>query len=127
MAGMTKTKEREQVFAMSDTYYDTKVVIATKKANKITSYDQLKGKTVGVKNGTAAQRFLQKNKDKYGYTIKTFDTSDLMNNSLSTGAVAVSYTHLDVYKRQGVRWLSFTPSVHVTGVVFDAIGVAHLS
>jgi len=87
MAGMTKTKEREQVFAMSDTYYDTKVVIATKKANKITSYDQLKGKTVGVKNGTAAQRFLQKNKDKYGYTIKTFDTSDLMNNSLSTGAV----------------------------------------
>ena len=87
MAGMTKTKEREQVFTMSDTYYDTKVVIATKKANKITSYDQLKGKTVGVKNGTAAQRFLQKNKDKYGYTIKTFDTSDLMNNSLSTGAV----------------------------------------
>ena len=87
MAGMTKTKEREQVFAMSDTYYDTKIVIATKKANKITSYDQLKGKTVGVKNGTAAQRFLQKNKDKYGYTIKTFDTSDLMNNSLSTGAV----------------------------------------
>lgn len=87
MAGMTKTKEREQVFAMSDTYYDTKVVIATKKANKITSYDQLKGKTVGVKNGTAAQRFLQKNKDKYGYTIKTFDTSDLMNNSLSTGSV----------------------------------------
>ena len=87
MAGMTKTKEREQVFTMSDTYYDTKVVIATKKANKITSYDQLKGKTVGVKNGTAAQRFLQKNKDKYGYTIKTFDTSDLMNNSLTTGAV----------------------------------------
>ena len=87
MAGMTKTKEREQVFAMSDTYYDTKVVIATKKANKFTSYDQLKGKTVGVKNGTAAQRFLQKNKDQYGYTIKTFDTSDLMNNSLSTGAV----------------------------------------
>lgn len=87
MAGMTKTKEREQVFTMSDTYYDTKVVIATKKANKITSYDQLKGKTVGVKNGTAAQRFLQKNKGKYGYTIKTFDTSDLMNNSLSTGAV----------------------------------------
>ena len=87
MAGMTKTKEREQVFAMSDTYYYTKVVIATKKANKITSYDQLKGKTVGVKNGTAAQRFLQKNKDQYGYTIKTFDTSDLMNNSLSTSAV----------------------------------------
>ena len=52
MAGMTKTKEREQVFAMSDTYYDTKVVIATKKANKITSYDQLKGKTVQLLNAS---------------------------------------------------------------------------
>ena len=87
MAGMTKTTEREKVFTMSDTYYDTKVVIATKKADKITKYSQLKGKTVGVKNGTAAQRFLDKNKDKYGYKIKTFDTGDLMYNSLSTGAV----------------------------------------
>lgn len=87
MAGMTKTTEREKVFTMSDTYYDTKVVIATTKANKITKYSQLKGKTVGVKNGTAAQRFLDKNKDKYGYSITTFDTGDLMYNSLSTGAV----------------------------------------
>ena len=87
MAGMTKTKEREKVFTMSDTYYDTKVVIATTKSNKITKYEELSGKTVGVKNGTAAQRFLESIKDKYGFTIKTFDTGDLMNNSLSTGAV----------------------------------------
>ena len=87
MAGMTKTTEREKVFTMSDTYYDKKVVIATTKADKITKYSQLKGKTVGVKNGTAAQRFLDKNKDKYGYKIKTFDTGDLMYNSLSAGAV----------------------------------------
>lgn len=87
MAGMTKTKEREKVFTMSDTYYDTKVVIATTKANKITQYDQLKGKTVGVKNGTAAQRFLDSIKDQYGFTIKTFDTGDLMYNSLAAGAV----------------------------------------
>lgn len=87
MAGMTKTKERENVFTMSDTYYDTKVIIATTKSNKITKYEELRGKTVGVKNGTAAQRFLESIKDKYGFTIKTFDTGDLMNNSLSTGAV----------------------------------------
>lgn len=87
MAGMTKTKERENVFTMSDTYYDTKVVIATTKSNKITKYEELSGKTVGVKNGTAAQRFLESIKNKYGFTIKTFDTGDLMNNSLSAGAV----------------------------------------
>ena len=87
MAGMTATEERKKVFTMSDTYYDTKVVIATLKGKGITDYSQLKGKTVGVKNGTAAQRFLDNNKDKYGYEIKTFDTGDLMNNSLQAGAV----------------------------------------
>lgn len=87
MAGMTKTSEREKVFTMSDAYYDTKVVIATTKANTISKYEQLKGKKVGVKTGTAAQRFLEKNKDKYGYTLKTFDTGDLMYNSLSAGDV----------------------------------------
>ena len=87
MAGMTKTSEREKVFTMSDTYYDTKVVIATTKANTISKYEELKGKKVGVKTGTAAQRFLEKNKDKYGFTLKTFDTGDLMYNSLSAGDV----------------------------------------
>ena len=62
-------------------------VQAGTKSDKIKKYSQLKGKTVGVKNGTAAQRFLDKNKDKYGYKIKTFDTGDLMYNSLSAGAV----------------------------------------
>ena len=57
MAGMTKTAEREKVFTMSDTYYDTKVVIATTKAQKISQYDQLKGKTVGVKKRNCRSTF----------------------------------------------------------------------
>lgn len=87
MAGMTKTKDREKVFTMSDTYYDTKVVIATTKTHAIRSYSQLKEKTVGVKNGTAAQRFLEKIKNKYKFTIKTFDTTDLTYNSLNSGSI----------------------------------------
>lgn len=87
MAGMTVTEARKKVFTFSDTYYDTAVVIYTRGDKKISDYNQLKGKTVGVKNGTAAQSFLQDNQEKYGYTLKTFDTSDLMNNSLDSGAV----------------------------------------
>ncbi|HFI0030422.1 TPA: ABC transporter substrate-binding protein/permease [Streptococcus suis] len=87
MAGTTITEARKKVFTFSDPYFDTKIVIATTKANTISSYEDLKGKTVGVKNGTAAQNFLEENKDKYGYNIKTFDTGDLMYNSLSAGAV----------------------------------------
>lgn len=87
MAGTTITEARKKVFTFSDPYFDTKIVIATTKKNTVSDYSQLKGKTVGVKNGTAAQSFLDEHKDEYGYNIKTFDTGDTMYNSLSTGAV----------------------------------------
>lgn len=87
MAGTTITEARKKVFTFSDPYFDTKIVIATTKKNPVSEYEQLKGKTVGVKNGTAAQNFLDQHKSKYGYTIKTFDTGDTMYNSLATGAV----------------------------------------
>ncbi|MFM0772506.1 ABC transporter substrate-binding protein/permease [Streptococcus suis] len=87
MAGTTITEARKKVFTFSDPYFDTKIVVATTKSNTISSYEDLKGKTVGVKNGTAAQAFLEESKGKYGFSIKTFDTGDLMYNSLSTGAV----------------------------------------
>ncbi|MGV3050364.1 ABC transporter substrate-binding protein/permease [Streptococcus hyovaginalis] len=87
MAGTTVTEARQKVFTFSDTYYDTAVVLYTKKGHDISKYSQLKGKTVGVKNGTAAQAFLDENKTKYGYSVKTFDTGDLMNNSLDSGSI----------------------------------------
>lgn len=87
MAGTTITEARKKVFTFSDPYFDTKIVIATSKDKPIQSYSELKGKVVGVKNGTAAQTFLDEHKDKYSYTVKTFDTGDLMYNSLAAGAV----------------------------------------
>ena len=87
MAGTTITDARKKVFTFSDPYYDTAVVVYTRGNAKISSYKQLKGKTIGVKNGTASQSFLKDNQEKYGYTIKTFDTSDLMNNSLDAGSI----------------------------------------
>ena len=87
MAGTTITDARKKLFTFSDPYYDTAVVVYTRGNAKISSYKQLKGKTIGVKNGTASQSFLKDNQEKYGYTIKTFDTSDLMNNSLDAGSI----------------------------------------
>ncbi|MGT2784822.1 ABC transporter substrate-binding protein/permease [Streptococcus merionis] len=87
MAGMTITEARQKVFTFSDSYFDTSIVITTTGNQKVTRYDELKGKTVGVKNGTVAQSFLDENKDKYGYTVKTFDTGTEMYNSLAAGAV----------------------------------------
>ena len=87
MAGTTVTEARKKVFTFSDTYYDTAVVVYTRSDAKVSNYKQLSGKTVGVKNGTAAQAFLKENQNKYDYKIKTFDTRDLMNNSLDAGSI----------------------------------------
>ncbi|MDR1606446.1 MAG: ABC transporter substrate-binding protein/permease [Streptococcaceae bacterium] len=87
IAGMSITDERKKVFDFSDPYYSSSVVIATKKGNKITAYQQLKGKTVGVKNGTASQDFLTKNKSKYDFKIKTYDDGAQMYESLKVGAI----------------------------------------
>ncbi|MBJ8349022.1 ABC transporter substrate-binding protein/permease [Streptococcus zalophi] len=87
MAGMSVTEDRKKVFTFSDTYYDSQIVIITTSKNKVTDYSQLKGKVLGVKNGTVSQLFLEEHKSEYGYSIKVFDTSDLMYNSLKTGSV----------------------------------------
>ena len=61
MAGTTVTDARKKVFTFSDTYYDTSIVIYTRSSDKVSDYKQLKGKTVGVKNGTSSQNFLEEN------------------------------------------------------------------
>ncbi|KXT78730.1 ABC transporter substrate-binding protein/permease [Streptococcus sp. DD13] len=87
MAGTTITEDRKKVLTFSDPYFDTEIVVATTAKNKVSDYNQLKGKKVGVKNSTAAQTFLEKNKDKYGYEIVTYDTGDQMYTSLASGTI----------------------------------------
>ncbi|MGT2756917.1 ABC transporter substrate-binding protein/permease [Streptococcus ovuberis] len=87
MAGMTITEARKDVFSFSDPYFETSIVIATLSKNKISHYSDLKDKTIGVKNGTVAQSFLEDLKDEHGFTIKAFDTGTEMYNSLSAGAI----------------------------------------
>ena len=88
MAGTTVTDARKKVFTFSDTYYDTSIVIYTRSSDKVSDYKQLKGKTVGVKNGTSSQNFLEENQKKYGYKIKTFSDGASMYDSLNSGSVA---------------------------------------
>lgn len=88
IAGMSITAERKNVFDFSDPYFTANASLAVKKTTTdIKSYKDLKGKTVGVKNGTASQAFIDKNKDKYGYKVKVFDAADTMYQSLNTGSI----------------------------------------
>ncbi|WEV45690.1 ABC transporter substrate-binding protein/permease [Streptococcaceae bacterium ESL0687] len=88
IAGMSITDERKKVFDFSEPYFTANATIAVKDSNDtIKSYEDLKDKTIGVKNGTASQDFLEKNQDKYDYKIKVFDTADTMYESLNTASI----------------------------------------
>ncbi|WP_162012177.1 ABC transporter substrate-binding protein/permease [Streptococcus sp. S784/96/1] len=122
MAGTTITEARQKVFTFSDPYYDTKIVVYTRADQKVSSYKELSGKVVGVKNGTAAQAFLEKNKDKYNFTTKTFDTSDLMNNSLDTGFIVAAMDDQPVVEyaiKQGKNY-----AINIAGEPIGSFGFA---
>jgi polar amino acid transport system substrate-binding protein len=88
IAGMSITDERKKVFDFSDPYYDSAIVIGTNKKGNISSYDQLEGITIGVKNGTTSQEWLTTHEKEYGYKVKVFDEGAQMYDSLSVGDVA---------------------------------------
>ncbi len=58
MAGMDITPEREKQVLFSTPYYDNSALFVGQQG-KFTSIDQLKGKKVGVQNGTTHQKYLQ--------------------------------------------------------------------
>ncbi|MGE9550611.1 arginine ABC transporter substrate-binding protein [Erwinia amylovora] len=57
MAGMDITPEREKQVLFSKAYYDNSALFIAQKG-KVTAVDALKGKRVGVQNGTTHQKYL---------------------------------------------------------------------
>lgn len=91
IAGMSVTPERQAKYDFSKSYYSDGVVMAVAKNSKITSLSQLRGKTVSAKSGTSAAIYLQKNRSKYGYKIKYFDSSNTMWNDLKNGNSSATF------------------------------------
>ncbi|MBS0643311.1 MAG: amino acid ABC transporter substrate-binding protein [Proteobacteria bacterium] len=80
MSGMTATKERAQRVAFSTPYGDASLVAAALADNdKVSSVDDLSGKTIGVLLGTNTQNFAKAYSEKLaasgkpGLTIRTYD------------------------------------------------------
>lgn len=88
IAGMTITDERKANYDFSDPYFQSGIQLAVAKDNNdIKSYKDLKGKTVGAKVGTESADFLEANKEKYGYTLKSFDAADQLYDALKVGSI----------------------------------------
>ena len=96
MAGMAMTDERKVKFDFSDPYYKTGFVMAVAKDSKITKLEQLRGKRVAIKTGTAAGEYAMSLKDKYGFTTVTFDDSDNMYNDVVNGNSVACFEDIPV-------------------------------
>ena len=86
IAGMSITKERKEVVDFSDPYFDAGLTLVVDgKTTDIKSIEDLKGKTIAVKNGTTGAKFAQENEAEYGYKIVMFDDSPSMFQEISNG------------------------------------------
>lgn len=91
IAGMSVTEERKKSFDFSDSYFTGGISMAVRGDNtEIKSYDDLKGKVIAVKTGTVSANYVNKIKDKYGFTVKSYDSADALYDVINVrGADAI--------------------------------------
>lgn len=86
LAGASITDERKaNGWIFSDSYYDSYQVFAAKADSGIESLDDLKGKTIAVKNATAGANYAERLKDEYGFKIDTYEDSPTMYQAVVLG------------------------------------------
>ncbi|MQA09993.1 MAG: transporter substrate-binding domain-containing protein [Pseudonocardiaceae bacterium] len=86
-AAMTITPERQKVMDFSDPYFDADQALLVLKDSGIDSLEQLRGKTLGVQQGTTGEEYAEKNKKKYGYEVKQYEDLALEQSAVLTGQI----------------------------------------
>lgn len=102
VAGMSVTEERQAKFDFTDAYYNAGAVLAVAKDSKITSFKDLKGKTIGLKVGTTGAQFGESIKDKYGFKVKYFNESHPMWSDVKNGGIDGAMDE-EVVLRYGIK------------------------
>lgn len=87
-AGMTITETRDKNFDFSDPYFEATQALLTKKGSGIDSFQQLKGKTLAVQEGTTGKKYAEENAAPLGVKLKTFPDLGLLLQEVKNGNVA---------------------------------------
>lgn len=86
LAGASITDERKaNGWIFSDSYYDSYQVFTVKADSGIESLDDLKGKTIAVKNATAGAKYAADLQEEYGFKIDTYEDSPTMYQAVVLG------------------------------------------
>lgn len=92
IAGASIKQERiDSGWIFSDGYYDATQTVAVPSDSNVTSWDDLKGATVAVKNGTAGADYAESLKDTYDFNIVKFDDSPTMYQDVLAGNSAACF------------------------------------
>lgn len=86
IAGATIKQSRiDSGWIFSDGYYNATQTFVVAKDSPVSSFEDLRGKTVAVKNGTAGMDFANSLKDTYGFTVSVFEDSPTMYQDVILG------------------------------------------
>lgn len=86
IAGATIKQERiDSGWIFSDGYYDATQTFVVAADSDVASFEDLAGKNVAVKNGTAGADFANSLKDEYGFTVTVFEDSPTMYQDVILG------------------------------------------
>ncbi len=108
MAGMDITPERQKQVLFSTPYYDNSALFISLQG-KYTSIDQLKGKKVGVQNGTTHQKFIN---DKHPeITTVPYDSYQNAKLDLQNGRIDAVFGDTAVV----TEWLKVNPKLAAVG------------
>lgn len=108
MAGMDITPEREKQVLFTTPYYDNSALFVGQQG-KYTSVDQLKGKKVGVQNGTTHQKFIM---DKHPeITTVPYDSYQNAKMDLQNGRIDAVFGDTAVV----TEWLKANPKLVPVG------------
>ncbi len=86
IAAMTITDERKKSLDFSEGYFESGLSIVANKSNtSINGLNDLNGKSVSIKKGTAGAKFAEDNQAKYGLKLNYFDDSPSMFQAVENG------------------------------------------
>lgn len=84
------TPERLKSLGFLQPHFDGDAAIAVKKGGGVTSFADLKGKTVGTISATTHEKWLRENQAKFGYEIKLYNGANEVLMDLQAGRIAAN-------------------------------------
>lgn len=109
-AAMTITPERQAVMDFSAGYFDANQALLVEKGSGIDSLEKLRGKKLGVQQGTTGEEYAEANKAQYGYETVQFEDLALEQTAVKTGQVDAGINDNGVH----YDFVKTNPDVEVT-------------